>query len=171
MPTPIKLAKDAWEICKRLSISRVSQSKVSKSLDALENVGYNQGAESLGQTMNSRVFEFERDAEKASLNERRHGVRLEQAETAFDDPYARVGYDPDHSVAEHRLILIGHSSRNRLPLTGSATFRLIYRTGGAYPPAPWTARRPVQACRRCKRIISARKATTKEREGYEEREE
>jgi uncharacterized DUF497 family protein len=100
----------------------------------------------LGQTMNNRVFEFEWDAEKASLNERSHGIRFEEAETAFDDPYARVGDDPDHSVAEHRLILIGYSYRNRLLFIS-----FTEREGRI-------------------RIISARKATRKEREGYEERE-
>jgi uncharacterized DUF497 family protein len=95
--------------------------------------------------MNNRVFEFEWDVEKASLNERSHGIRFEEAETAFDDPYARVGYDPDHSVAEHRLILIGHSYRNRLLFVS-----FTEREG-----------------RIC--IISARKATRKERQGYEER--
>jgi uncharacterized protein len=96
--------------------------------------------------MNDEVFDFEWNAEKAILNERRHGVSFDEAETVFDDPYARVSYDPDHSVSEHRLILIGHSYRNRL-LFVSFTERegLI-------------------------RIISARKATRKERDGYEERE-
>jgi len=96
--------------------------------------------------MSNDVFEFEWDAEKASLNERRHGIRFDEAETAFEDPYARVGYDPDHSVAEHRLILIGHSFRNRLLFVS-----FTEREGRI-------------------RIISARKATRKEREGYAETE-
>ena len=96
--------------------------------------------------MTNEVFEFEWDAEKESLNERRHGIRFEEAETAFDDPFARLGYDPDHSVAEHCLILIGHSYRNRLLFVSVAE-----REGRI-------------------RIISARKATRKERAGYEERE-
>lgn len=100
----------------------------------------------MGQTLNIRVFEFEWEAENAGLNERRHGIRFEDAETAFDDPFARVGYDPDHSVAEHRLILIGHSCRNRLLFVSFAE-----REGRI-------------------RILSARKAARKERAGYEERE-
>ncbi len=96
--------------------------------------------------MSSETFEFEWDEEKARLNERRHGITFEEAETAFDDPHARVGYDPDHSLAEHRLILIGHSGYNRLLFIS-----FTERKGRI-------------------RIISARKATRNERKGYEERE-
>lgn len=96
--------------------------------------------------MSNEAFEFERDAEKAKLNERRHEIGFQEAETVFDDPHARVAYDPDHSLAEHRLILIGHSSRNRHLLVS-----FTERQGRI-------------------RIIGARKATRKEREGYEERE-
>ncbi len=95
--------------------------------------------------MSNGTFEFEWDVEKARLNERRHGVSFEEAETVFDDPYARVAFDPDHSVTEHRLMLIGHSYRQRL-LFVSFTEREGYL-----------------------RLISARKATRRERKGYEEK--
>lgn len=97
--------------------------------------------------MSNGTFEFEWGPEKARPNEQRHGITFEEAEMAFDDPYARVVYDPDHSLAEHRLILIGHSDRNRLLFVS-----FTERQGRI-------------------RIISARKATRNERKGYEEREE
>ncbi len=96
--------------------------------------------------MSNGTFEFEWDEEKARINAQRHGVTFEEAETAFDDPFARVGYDPDHSLEEHRLILIGHSVGDRLLFIA------------------FTERRGRI------RIISARKATRNERKGYEERE-
>jgi len=96
--------------------------------------------------LSSEAFEFEWDSDKARLNERLHGVGFEEAETVFDDPYARIGDDPDHSLHESRLILIGHSYRNRLLFVA------------------FTERRGRI------RIISARQATRKERKDYEERE-
>lgn len=97
--------------------------------------------------MDAETFEFEWDLGKAKLNKQRHGIDFKEAETAFDDPFARVGFDPDHSVGERRLILIGHSYRNRLIFVA-----FTERSGRI-------------------RIISSRKATRTERREYEEREE
>ena len=53
--------------------------------------------------MTQRNIEFEWDDEKAKINLKRHpGVSFEEAETVFDDPYARVMDDPDHSLDEER---------------------------------------------------------------------
>ena len=49
--------------------------------------------------MPERTIEFEWDPEKAKRNFKKHGVSFEEAETVFDDPHARIVYDPDHSVA------------------------------------------------------------------------
>jgi uncharacterized DUF497 family protein len=76
---------------------------------------------------------------------KKHGVDFEEAETVFDDPYARIIYDPDHSVEENREIIIGQSDRNRL----------LY--------VSFTARGNVI------RIISARKADQSEHKAYEEK--
>lgn len=88
--------------------------------------------------------QFEWDAAKATSNVRKHRVDFEEAATVFGDPLARIFDDPDHSEAEHRELLIGRSDRNRV-LVVSFTER-----------APWI------------RIISARRATKRERHGYEE---
>ncbi len=50
------------------------------------------------------------DAEKAKENRRKHGVFFEEAATVFSDPFARIHDDPGHSEAEHREIIVGHTS-------------------------------------------------------------
>lgn len=96
--------------------------------------------------MSPEAFHCEWDPEKANLNFKNHGVRFEEAETAFDDPYARIIDDPDHSLDEHREIIIGYSHLNRLLFVS------------------FTERHPNLI-----RIISARKANPKERRTYEEK--
>ncbi len=62
----------------------------------------------------------------------------------FEDPLARTVDDPDHSVEERRESIIGHSDQNRL-----LVISFTERAGRV-------------------RIISARRATRRERESYEE---
>lgn len=87
---------------------------------------------------------YEWDAEKAKANLRKHGLSFEDAATAFFDPLALTFPDPDHYGGEEREITIGHSSRQQVVF--------------------------VSHCHRGKRvrIISARKATRRERQQYEE---
>lgn len=83
------------------------------------------------------------DPAKATANVRKHGVSFEEAATVFLDALAVTYLDPDHSEAEEREITIGHSGRQRVVV--------------------------VAHCQRAgrTRIISARKATRKERMQYE----
>jgi uncharacterized protein len=87
---------------------------------------------------------FEWDPIKAKLNLWKHGVSFEEASTALLDPLSKTGPDVDHSVDEHRFITFGMSARHRL-LVVSYT-----ETDEAI------------------RLISARPATSREREIYEE---
>jgi uncharacterized DUF497 family protein len=87
---------------------------------------------------------FEWDDGKARLNRKNHGVAFGESVTVFVDPLARIFDDDAHSVEEEREIIIGHSSGDRLLLVC------------------FTERRDAI------RIISARKATRKERDEYEE---
>jgi hypothetical protein len=87
---------------------------------------------------------FEWDPAKAAANAKTHGVSFEEAVTVFQDPLAKVHADPDHSEAERREILIGHSVRARVLLVA------------------FTDRRGKI------RLISARKVTRRERREYEE---
>ena len=83
------------------------------------------------------------DARKASANLRQHGVSFEEAATVFLDPGARTFYDPDHSESEHRFITIGFSANQRLLFVAHA-----------------------DQDEETVRIISARKATTREDKDY-----
>lgn len=89
-------------------------------------------------------MEFEWDGAKAVSNLAKHGVSFEEALTVFDDPLAAIFDDEEHSTAEPREIIIGHSSQQRLVLVC-----FVERSGRV-------------------RIISARPATRRERNDYEE---
>lgn len=87
---------------------------------------------------------FDWDDQKAKVNERKHGVSFEEAQTVFYDENARLRYDTDHSLDEERYILLGISNMLRL----------------------------LVVCHVCReergiiRIISARKATKQESKQY-----
>ena len=88
---------------------------------------------------------FEWDETKAEINLSKHGVSFQEAQTVFLDPLARIFDDEFRSVDELREIIVGHSIDGRLLLV-SFTER---ETGLV-------------------RIISARRATRRERNDYEE---
>ena len=89
-------------------------------------------------------MEFEWDQTKATANFKKHGVSFEEAKTVFDNPLAVIFDDKAHSVNERREIIIGHSRNHRLLLIAFTE-------------------RPIAI-----RIISARPATQREREEYEQ---
>ena len=75
-------------------------------------------------------LEFEWDDAKAKANLKKHGVPFGEALTVFADPLARLFDDPDHSEDEPREIIIGFSSKPRLPVVGfterSGRVRLVH---------------------------------------------
>jgi len=87
---------------------------------------------------------FEWDPEKAAGNLRKQGVPFEEAVTVFLDPLARTHADPDHSTTESREITIGHSWSGRMLFVAHAQRRGHLR------------------------IISARRATPRERKQHEQ---
>ena len=89
-------------------------------------------------------MEFEWDPNKARVNLSKHTVSFDEAKTVFQDPFYIVFDDPDHSFEEDRCVAIGQSIQSRL-LFLSYTER-----------------------ENRIRLISARKATSNERELYEE---
>ncbi len=89
-------------------------------------------------------MKFEWDPKKAASNLSKHRVAFEEALTVFADPLARIFDDEEHSAAEQREIIIGHSVTDRLLLVCFA----------AQPESI--------------RIFSARKASKRERRDYEE---
>jgi uncharacterized DUF497 family protein len=54
------------------------------------------------------------DREKATANQRKHGIAFEEAQTVFEDGNALRIYDPDHSEDEDRFLLLGLSSVLRM---------------------------------------------------------
>jgi uncharacterized DUF497 family protein len=89
---------------------------------------------------------FDWDARKAAANQRKHGVTFEEAASAFLDPDGLDGDDQAHSAAEAR----------RLRLARSASGRVLV--------IAYTIRR--QGDEEITRIISARRASRKERKSY-----
>jgi len=87
---------------------------------------------------------FEWDARKAAANLRKHGVSFEEASTAFGDPLAAIFDDEEHSDREMREIMVGHSYGKRLLIVSFVEMPGVIR------------------------IISARKATKRERINHEE---
>ena len=59
-------------------------------------------------------MQFDWDDNKAETNLTKHGVSFQEAASVFDDPLSVTFPDPDHSIAEERLIIIGHSHHGRL---------------------------------------------------------
>ncbi len=65
---------------------------------------------------------FTWDSGKNKSNRAKHGISFEEAQTSFYDENGRLIYDPDHSQAEERFILLGISSKLHL-LVVSHTYR------------------------------------------------
>ena len=86
---------------------------------------------------------FEWDLKKAKTNLEKHGVPFEEASSAFKDNLSLTIDDPLHSNDEKRLVLIGMSYNNCILVVVHTEKRDNIR------------------------IISARKATKKERKYYE----
>ncbi len=88
-------------------------------------------------------MQFEWDREKARNNFHKHRVSFDEAVTVFYDPLAATFHDSDHSVDEDRFLTIGYSSRRRLIVVSYTERELNIR------------------------IISARRATPRERQNHE----
>jgi uncharacterized DUF497 family protein len=91
-------------------------------------------------------MQFGWDAEKARRNLHKHGIAFDLAITAFDDPFALIAPDDKHSnTGKIREWLIGESDDGVLVVV-------------------FTRRKAGQVYR----IISARRASRRERKRYEE---
>ena len=92
-------------------------------------------------------YVFEWDQTKARTNLRKRGISFEEASTVFGDIRTVTIYDPLHSAEEERFVDIGLSAKLRVLV-------VVYTERGDKI-----------------RIISARAATPKERNIYEEKHE
>ncbi len=91
-------------------------------------------------------MKFEWDENKNLINLHKHGISFEEAETVFEDTFAILFDDPDHSEHEERFLIIGMSYEKGICIVSHC-----------YRGADETIR-----------IISARKATRTEQLVYEE---
>lgn len=86
---------------------------------------------------------FEWDASKETANVKKHRVSFDEAVTVFYDPLAATFEDPDHSHDESWLVTVGYSAPDRLLV-------VCHVERG-----------------RAVRLISARRATARERTRHE----
>ena len=93
------------------------------------------------------MVRFEWNDRKAAANERKHGISFEEAQSVFFDERAIEYADPDHSRDEQRFLMLGRSHLLRILVV----CHCIRQAGSVI------------------RIISARKATPRERIGYARR--
>jgi uncharacterized DUF497 family protein len=91
-------------------------------------------------------MQFEWDKKKAALNFIKHGVSFDEAVTAFLDPQGRDGEDIDHSFTEPRRLLLAETIDRKVVVVA------------------YTVRR--RGNEEATRIISARRASRKERKAY-----
>jgi len=94
-------------------------------------------------------MKFEWDKNKEKLNIKKHDVSFEQASYVFADKFALNRFDDEHSNEEDRWVILGRSI-NEILLLVIHTFR--DKDGVEFV-----------------RIISARKATKKEKQAYQKR--
>ena len=90
------------------------------------------------------MLTFEWDGAKAASNLAKHGVSFEETATVFGDPLSVTIFDPAHSQAEDRFIILGRSHLDKLLV-------VVHTERGDNV-----------------RIISARHASRGERKQYEE---
>jgi hypothetical protein len=90
--------------------------------------------------------EFEWDPEKAAANVKRRGITFTEAAGVLHDPLSTTFPDETHSEEEARYLTIGASHRGRVLVVAHTERNEAIR------------------------IISARRATRREREFYEQRE-
>jgi uncharacterized DUF497 family protein len=88
---------------------------------------------------------FTWDENKANSNLRKHGVSFEEASTVYFDTLACIFEDENHSQTEHREIIIGYSLIDHLLVVSFTELEEDHI-----------------------RIISARRATKRERKKHEE---
>lgn len=94
-------------------------------------------------------YNFEWDPEKAKINYKKHKISFENSATIFKDERAITLYDDEHSEQEDRWITIGMTTSGGL-IVMSHTFKDNTNNTALI------------------RIISSRKATSRERKQYME---
>jgi hypothetical protein len=91
-----------------------------------------------------KSLRFSWDNRKDESNQKKHGISFEEAQTIFFDENAVEFFDPDHSESEDRFLMLGLSYRLRVLVVCNCFKKSDSEI----------------------RIISARKATKKEKKVY-----
>lgn len=89
------------------------------------------------------MIRFEWDENKNQANIKKHGISFERAKEVFYDDNALLFDDPEHSAYEDRFLIIGNDESSRTCIVSHC-----YRDDDVI------------------RVISARKATTREKQIY-----
>ena len=95
-----------------------------------------------------KFLRFDWDPNKNAINQKKHGIGFDEAKTCFEDDYAEIFEDAEHSKGEERSILLGMSALLK-------TLIVVY-----------TERIHDETNEMVNRIISARKATKAEFQYY-----
>jgi len=90
------------------------------------------------------MLKFEWNQVKASQNSKKHGISFEEAKSVFFDDFALQFFDEEHSLEEDQFIMLGMSNKNRILIVCHCEQQSVDII----------------------RIISARKATSKEKKFY-----
>jgi len=93
-------------------------------------------------------YHFEWDAAKAQSNRRKHGIAFEDAMTVFLDPLAVTRDDDEHAESEERWITVGQTDGGMLTVLAHTYHETAEDEASL-------------------RVISARRATPRERREYE----
>ena len=93
------------------------------------------------------MIKFQWDDNKNRINQKKHGISFEEAQSVFFDENALMIHDPDHSEEEERFLLLGMSANLRMLIVCHC-----YRDEDSVI-----------------RIISARNATSTEKRQYNKR--
>ena len=81
-------------------------------------------------------LKFTWDPNKERRNFAKHGVSFVEASTVFGDTLSSTIPDPDHSVGEHRLLILGVSHQLRLLVVAHTEEDEIIRIISARPAEP-----------------------------------
>ena len=95
-------------------------------------------------------MKYEWDVKKAAINFKKHGISFELGSTVFDDPHHISVLDESSSFNEERWVTLGLASDSYTVVAIHTYFTTTTRSNEVI------------------RIISARRATKKERKQYEE---
>ena len=86
-----------------IDVSRFKSESIGGSIVRLNDIFF---------SINKIIFQW--DEQKNKINQQKHGISFEEAESVFFDDYAVQFWDEEHSQEEERFLLLGLSSQMRI---------------------------------------------------------